>query len=382
VPDTSVVVVGAGVHGAAAARGLAERGAAVTVLERGTPAGGPTGRSSAICRAYYTNPFLAACARDSIVEMAAGPLARLAGFRRTGGVYLHPARDRDAVTAAADRLTGLGVPVRLLDPAEADRAAGGGLDLRDVALAAAEPGAGCADPHGVTTALLAAAAERGAVVRPRSTVVGFDTVAGGVAVRLADGSDVLADRVLLAAGPWTRPLAALAGADLPLTVERHVVAIVDARAAARVPVVLLDVPGSCYVRPEGRSLLLAGWIDLGEPADPDTAAERVTDEEALALAAALVRRVPRLGTAAPAGGWASVYDVSPDWQPVVGAVAPGVYVDAGTSGHGFKLAPAWGRRVAGLLVDDPDPGLAQFSPARFAAGRPLAAGYGRARILG
>jgi hypothetical protein len=47
-----------------------------------------------------------------------------------------------------------------------------------------------------------------------------------------------------------------------------VVAIVDARTTAPVPVVLFDVPGGCYVRPEGRSLLLAGWINPGEPANP------------------------------------------------------------------------------------------------------------------
>ncbi|HEY7658973.1 MAG TPA: FAD-dependent oxidoreductase, partial [Actinomycetota bacterium] len=61
-----VAVVGAGVHGASAAFHLAGRGVRVVVLEKVAPAGGPTGRSSAICRAYYTNPFLAAVARDSI----------------------------------------------------------------------------------------------------------------------------------------------------------------------------------------------------------------------------------------------------------------------------------------------------------------------------
>ncbi|MGZ4150357.1 MAG: FAD-dependent oxidoreductase, partial [Actinomycetota bacterium] len=49
---TDVVVIGAGVHGAAAAFHLARRGASVVLVERAAPAGGPTGRSSAICRAY------------------------------------------------------------------------------------------------------------------------------------------------------------------------------------------------------------------------------------------------------------------------------------------------------------------------------------------
>ena len=58
-----VGVVGAGIHGAAAAYHLARRGASVAIVERTFPAGGPTGCSSAICRAYYTDRFLATCAR-------------------------------------------------------------------------------------------------------------------------------------------------------------------------------------------------------------------------------------------------------------------------------------------------------------------------------
>ena len=59
-------MIGAGVHGASVAFHLASRGVPTVVIERTAPAGGPTGRSSAIVRAYYTNAFLAGVARDSI----------------------------------------------------------------------------------------------------------------------------------------------------------------------------------------------------------------------------------------------------------------------------------------------------------------------------
>jgi glycine/D-amino acid oxidase-like deaminating enzyme len=75
--------------------------------------------------------------------------------------------------------------------------------------------------------------------------------------------------------------------------------------------------------------------------------------------------------------------VSPDWQPVIGEIAEGVFVDAGTSGHGFKLAPALGRHVADLVTGaDVDAGLDQFHPRRFERADALDAGYGKARILG
>jgi sarcosine oxidase, subunit beta len=64
-------------------------------------------------------------------------------------------------------------------------------------------------------------------------------------------------------------------------------------------------------------------------------------------------------------------------------VAPGIFVDAGTSGHGFKLAPALGGHVAALVAgDEVDPGIVEFHPSRFDEGRDVSAGWGEARILG
>ena len=102
-----VAVIGAGVHGASVAFHLANRGVRTVVIERTSPAGGPTGRSSAIVRAYYTNAFLAAVARDSIAmfrdfEQHTG---RDSGFRETGLLVLHPPEDEAAVREVVPRLT-------------------------------------------------------------------------------------------------------------------------------------------------------------------------------------------------------------------------------------------------------------------------------------
>lgn len=144
-----------------------------------------------------------------------------------------------------------------------------------------------------------------------------------------------------------------------------------------------DLAGDHYFRPEGDDLFVVGHLRPAPQANPDDFPEAVTDEEVARLASLVVRRVPSLAGAEVQGGWASLYDVSPDWQPVIGKIAPGVFVDAGTSGHGFKLAPALGRHVADLVLGEPvDPGLADFDPLRFQEGRSVAAGYRDARILG
>jgi sarcosine oxidase, subunit beta len=379
-----VAIIGTGVHGASAAYHLASRGLKPVLFDRGRPASGPTGLSSAICRAYYTNPFLAGVARDSI-EMFEGfeqLTGRDSGFRRTGFYFLHPPQDESKVRGTVASLNAAGIEVELLgQDGLAQRLPG--FELEGLGIGAHEVRAGYADPHSTIEGLLRVAVDRGAKVRQDTPVVGLEPLpSGGARTVTAKGEKLSFPSVLLAAGPWTKPLAALVGADLPLSVERHYVVTFGWGSEEPVPP-HGDLTGGYYLRPEGEDLFLAGPL-LPEPeVDPDDFLRTTTPQEVELTADALVRRVPRLAGAQVRGGWASLYDVSPDWQPVIGEIAPGIFVDAGTSGHGFKLAPALGKYVADLVTGaDVDPGLTEFAPSRFAQGHRLQAGYGDARILG
>lgn len=379
-----VGIVGAGVHGASAAFHLASRGSSVVIFERRTPAAGPTGRSSAVCRAYYTNTFLAEAARDSIEMMTRFReiTGADAGFRRTGMLFLHPPEDVDEVEASAARLNTLGIATALFDPGRFVHTYPS-FDGDGIGVAALERDAGYADPHAVTEGLYRRAVELGAVGRLGVQVVGLAPSERGVVVATDDGTQRSCGRVLVAAGPWTGPLAAQVGADLPLTVERHVVATFRWAGAEPVPA-HGDLIGGYYFRPEGEDLYLVGPVHPAPRADPDDFDEEIREGEVRRLAEAVVHRVPHLERSEVHGGWASLYDVSPDWQPVIGEVAPNVFVDAGTSGHGFKIAPALGRHVADLVSGSPelDRRLQDFDPFRFARGVALSAGYRDARILG
>lgn len=379
-----VAVIGAGVHGASAACHLASRGVRTVIFERDGPAQGPTGRSSGICRAYYTNPFLARTARASI-----GMLERFgeisgghdAGFRRTGFLFLQRPEELGRVREVLARLSAVGVATELLD-AEALAERFPSFDRTGVGFGVWERDAGYADPAATTMGLFRRTTELGAVARLGQAVVAIEQHRRGLTVVTADGDRTRCGRVLIAAGPWTRPLARQVGVDLPLTVERHVVAVF--RWGRAEPVAAhADVAAGYYFRPDGRDQYLVGSLHPASQADPDRFAEEPAEEEIHALAEPVLRRVPHLAASEVQGGWASLYDVSPDWQPVIGEIAPGVFVDAGTSGHGFKLAPALGRHVADLLTGERSaPDLEAFGPFRFEEGRALAAGFGRSRILG
>jgi sarcosine oxidase subunit beta len=378
-----VGVIGAGVHGASAAFHLASMGASTAIVERTGPGQGPTGRSSGICRAYYTNPFLAGVAHRSIEMLERFPslTGHDAGFRRTGFLFLQGADDTERVREVTRRLDAAGVVTEVLGERDlAHRFPA--FDRTGVAVGVWERDAGYADPAATTLGLFRRATELGAVPYLGRAAVGIDRVRGGWDIVLSEGGHLTCEKVLIAAGPWTRALAAIVGADLPLTVERHAVAVFGWDGVEPV-VAHADVGAGYYLRPDGEDQYLAGWLHPAPQVEADRFVERIGDDEVEALARAIVTRVPHLEASSARGGWASLYDVSPDWQPMIGEVAPDVFVDAGTSGHGFKLAPALGRHVAELLVEGTaDPGLIDFDPFRFQRGRSLEAGFGAARILG
>ncbi|MHB8509396.1 MAG: NAD(P)/FAD-dependent oxidoreductase [Candidatus Dormibacteria bacterium] len=378
-------VIGGGIHGVSAGFHLAARGARVRLFEAGAPASGPTGRSSAVCRAYYTNPFLAGVAAESLAMFRAFAdltKGRESGFRTTGIMYLHPVDDLESLRSSIQRLDLLGTRVDLLEGKDlADRCVG--FDLDGIRVGAWEPEAGYADPVSTTQGMLERAVEVGLERRLYGRITGLSAIAGGGAtVTAADGSTTRCRSLLIAAGPWTRGLALQVGVDLPLSVERHVVATFGWSDARRIGFSFADVVRGIYAKPEGSELFIVGSLLPAAGADPDNFNHNITQVEIDEHIELLTRRVPALGAAVSRGGWASLYDVSPDWQPVIGEIEDGIFVDAGTSGHGFKLGPALGRHVADLLSGAPDPELAQFHPRRFASERQLSAGFGATKILG
>ena len=179
--------------------------------------------------------------------------------------------------------------------------------------------AGYADPVATTTGLLARACELGAKQRPYTLVTAIEAREGGGAMlSLDDGETAECERLLIAAGPWTRALAGRLGADLPLTVERHYVATIRWSDAREMRYAHADIVGGYYCKPEGDELYCLGPLTPEPEVDPDEPVRGIDIEESDALARLATRRIPRLKEAVSTGGWASLYDVSPDWMPVIG----------------------------------------------------------------
>ena len=105
---------------------------------------------------------------------------------------------------------------------------------------------------------------------------------------------------------------------------------------------MVDFIHATYFRSETGGLTLVGLVDPAEAnaiVDPDRYAEGVDTDFILDSGERLIRRYPAMERSASAGGYAALYDVTPDWHAIIdeAPAGSGFYHCCGASGHGFKL---------------------------------------------
>ncbi|GAA4725238.1 FAD-dependent oxidoreductase [Phytohabitans rumicis] len=342
-----VAVIGAGVHGLSAAWQLARRGARVVQLDRfpdGHTEGSSHGHTRMIRRAYPD------AAWDDLVDRAYrawDELSAAAGralVTTTGGLYARP---------GPPGLRGPGCEI--VDPARAAELFPG-LRLGPDFTAVYDPAAGIIDAAQAMRSLRELGLAHGVVRHTACPAESWTADGSGVAVHTPRGT-VYADRLVIAAGPWT-------GALVPRLREAlRVVRIVNVHIGASDPTAVappnlgtfsVDVPGVglLYGIPAfGGSAVKVG-LDHGPPADPDRPQSPVTAAEAGELLALARRFVPG-ADGDVVDTVACRYTMAPRNRFLVGALpeTPQVLVASACSGHGFKFGPAIGAIVAG----DPPP---------------------------
>jgi glycine/D-amino acid oxidase-like deaminating enzyme len=384
-PD--VVVVGAGIVGAACARELAVRGVRVALLDRGEVSGGTTGLGEGNVLASDkdagpTHPELdLTIAGLRVYDEIDARLGAEAQVRRKGALIVHP----DAATWAGEpervaRLRAAGVAADLLSVAQVREHEP--LLTGDLRGASYFPSDLQCAPRAIARALAREAAAAGAEVRTGCEVaaIAVDRARRVRGVRLASGERVSAGAVVLAAGAWSRALAETAGLPLPLEPRwgqlvrlaapageprliRHKVvdgsylaSVVSAEAGLQVTTVLETTwDGDVLV---GSSRARRGF---------DTAVDEAVSEAMLARAA---RLMPRLAELRPAAAWSGLRPWLPDHLPAIGgsALVPGLWVATGHEGAGVALGPVTGRVLAQAYCGEaPLVSLRAFRPDRFAA---------------
>jgi sarcosine oxidase, subunit beta len=374
------VVLGAGVMGASIAFHLARRGAGrIVVLDKGDVACGGSGRSSALVRMHYSFPAEVDLAVKSLAIFRAWPeyVGRDTHFRETGFVRIVPERDLPRLERNVAMQRERGVDARVVTREELAEIEPDWL-VDDVPLAAWEPGSGYGDGAGVATDFLERARELGVVYASGTRVTAFRVEAGRAAGVDTDRGPVAAPVVVSAAGPWSRALFAGVGFDLPIEPEYHEVAVLRNPPGMREPgPACIDGITTTYFRSEVGGLTLVGDFWGRRGVDPDAFPQSPGADSLAGLVERAAARVPALADAGIRRGVTGVYDVSPDFRPLIGPTpgVPGLYVCAGFSGMGFKISPAVGLTVSELLLDGRAKSveISAFAPDRFARGRPIVA---------
>jgi sarcosine oxidase, subunit beta len=218
-------------------------------------------------------------------------------------------------------------------------------------------GDGFLDPKAMTMGFLEGS---GAAVKVSCGVVGVDPGGDGpVQVRTTAGV-VAADAVVIAAGPFSGIVAAMAGLDLPVTaVRRQKLVLPEVPEVPAEAPMTIDEDTGAHWRPDFGGATVF-FTDPETPPSPP--AEEVpldhsfvfqvldpSSPVALARVTTFWRDVWERGS----DPWilqAGQYTMTPDRKPLIGPAGDGIWVNTGYCGHGVMCSAAGGRHLADALA--------------------------------
>ncbi|MFC4224145.1 FAD-dependent oxidoreductase [Lysinibacter cavernae] len=382
--SADVVVIGAGIIGAACARTLSMAGHSVILLERGASAGGTSSHGEGNLLLSDKGPgdelrlsqYAADLWQDVIAQLAdeLGPEFPSAEYEEKGGLVV-------ATTAAGAQ--------PLLDFAESQR--GAGVEAQPMTFAEAKelepqinpaitaavfyPGDAQIQPVIATEALLASARVHGATVRQGVRVTAGIHDASGrlVGVKTTKG-DVHAGNVIVAAGPWSGEVAALLGSNLPVKPRRGMVLV-----TTRMPhQIFRKVYDGDYVGAVGSGdaalqtssvveSTAAGTVLIGSSRQQIGFDDRLRVEVLRELSRKALRIFPFLEQASVMRSYGGFRPFMPDHLPVIGEDyrMPGLWYATGHEGAGIGLCVA----TANILSDSMSGLTPRLDPAPFTVGR-------------
>ncbi len=229
---------------------------------------------------------------------------------------------------------------------------------------------GYAGPHEVLSALVQMVRQQGVKIYEETEVVGLSIKGDRVVGVKTQAGDIETRIVVNAAGPWASEVGRMAGIEIPVKPLRRQLFFTAPFCLSDKPVPLvIDFDQGWYFRPEGRGFLLSG------PLDKEPSFRRTIDRHAKVEAAekAMVR-VPVFENARIAGGWAGLYEISPDRHAILGPIPglEGFILANGFSGHGFQHSPAVGKAIADSITQGRiSRDVLQLSLERFAKGKTI-----------
>jgi monomeric sarcosine oxidase len=375
-----VVVVGGGAMGSGAAWRLARAGHRVRLLEQfalGHEKGSSHGPSRMI-RIAYPAPEYVELGQEAFrlwdeLQAESGESLLLGTHGMNVGVP-----HADAMEEVARTLETLGVPHERLDSEELRRRYPQ-YSFPDGSIGIYQEDYGILAASRCVAALAARARAAGAELHDEETVLEIAPDGDGVEVRTTRGSH-RAQRVILTAGSWLRPLLAPLGIDLPLTVLQEQLAFFrvrdpEAHTPDRLPLLMHRFPGTTSLGSvfpiyghEGVKVMLDRIGNaVVDPGNPDRAIDPLRLERLRDYATELIPGITGeiLETTSCRYTMTADEDFVIDFHPEHRQIV----IASPCSSHGFKFAPVIGQMLADLAVS----GTTPYPTARFRHDRPALA---------
>lgn len=362
-----VIVLGAGVLGASAARQLARAGAQVRLIDQCSPGEGTSATTFSWTNAnrkldpdYFHLNTTSMAEHAKLAEELPGPPA----YAHSGSVFFADAPSESWLTENVAQLRELGYPAHFVDRDVARQQAGAIRVPPSVTAVASFPSEGYVHPRRLVNNLITDATRHGAELT-------FGTVErieeqDGVTVWLHGGEVLRGDRMVLAAGRWSEQLAATAGLSLPMVsgTERGspIIGLLGTVTNPRIELrCVLHSPG-LNMRPDldGRTVIQA--LDLNPSIDPaEPVPEKVVETMSQRFAELTGASESDVGLEFQIG----YRSLPADGLPVSGFLSSRARIYGLVTHSGITLAPLLGRLCAEeLLGDSADPMLRAFRPDR------------------
>jgi sarcosine oxidase subunit beta len=371
--QAEVVVIGGGVIGTSIAYHLARAGVRdVVLVERDELAAGSTSKAAGGVRAQFSdglNVQLGARSLEAFDRFEEDTGYDI-GLHRVGYLFLLSTPEEVANFEAGVRLqNSLDVRSRMIDPAEAQRLSPL-ISTEGLLAAAYSPDDGHCTPEAVVHGYASAARAHGATILRHTDVTGIETHGDTITAVLTTLGRIDTNTVICAAGAWSKGIGAMAGVDLPVQPLRRQIAVTEPVTGLppNLPMTI-DFTTSLYFHTEGPGLL----VGMSDPDERPGFATDTHDRWIPRLADAMRRRAPDLLALRRTGGWAGLYENTPDHNALIGeatSVSRFLYA-TGFSGHGFLQGPAVGEVVRDLYLGHvPFVDVSPLSAGRFAADAP------------
>jgi len=371
-----IVIVGAGVHGLAAAYYLGKQHGVrkIAVLDKSYLGAGASGRNTAILRSNYRTPegipFYDASLK--LYERMSSDLGWNVLFSQCGHLTL--GHNDSSVTGLRVRCENnqlLGVNSLMIGPDEVGKLVPSiniSRESRYPILAALyHPPGGIIRHDAVVWGYARACDRMGIEIHPFTEVTDISVENRKVTGVTTNKGRIAAGAVLNSTAGWATTISRMAGVPLPI-VTHPLQACVTEPLKPFLDVVIVSATLHVYLSQTDK-----GELVIGAEIDPyQSYSMKGTLPTLEQMATYTLELFPQLHGVRVLRQWAGICDLTPDFAPIMGASSEvsNFYMDVGWGTYGFKAGPISGKCMAELIATGKRPSLIEaFSPTRFATGR-------------